>query len=447
MSNSSLSISAIKNITRKYLKYTGNITLPSAFDWFTHSVGLSLRSGYTSFDIYQFKPTGKQYFVRHTGGSDANDGLTYGTAYSSITKALQQVDVDEIILQPGDYNRYKAAIGNHTLTRDIAITVLGNGKARLLGSAPDLVWTLTGGYSATYEAGIDINTLGEAVADESIIDDLGDFLAHKHVNTIAECEATPASWYSDGVKLYVHCFDDRQPDTMIHAWRETSFFFEGGAYSVWAKNIEFLGIQNVGCRGVIENVPPTFYGLNCKFKYSQSSGPPLGGGGGFRSEGAYTFLVNCEAARNRYDGFNYHKYTGVTPAINACQGLELNCIGRHNGTTALGNNNGSTMHDAGSILRIGGEYFENEGPNVVDVHTGTVSYNISPKAFDSRKAATSRNYEIGTGTMYLVGAESSGASEFDLISSSGGVAYVYASNIDVYNGAANDLITFDPYFD
>jgi hypothetical protein len=31
------------------------------------------------------------------------------------------------------------------------------------------------------------------------------------------------------------------------------------------------------------------------------------------------------------------------------------------------------MHDGGHILRIGGEYYSNSGPNVIDVNEGTVS--------------------------------------------------------------------------
>lgn len=42
------------------------------------------------------------------------------------------------------------------------------------------------------------------------------------------------------------------------------------------------------------------------------------------------------------------------------------------------------MHDGGHILRIGGEYYSNSGPNVIDVNEGTVSVNIGVHAHSSR---------------------------------------------------------------
>src|SRR5690606_24398179 len=150
------------------------------------------------------------YYVRHTGGSDANDGLTYATAFATIAHALSQPDVDEIVLEPGYYDRDRAAWGSHTLTRDVAMTVMGGGTAYLLGSDLGVSgdYSLDATYTNTYKR---TRSAVHWVWDQKYPDENGDWLAYEEKASAAEVNDQPGSWYSDGVDVWVRTIDDRAP--------------------------------------------------------------------------------------------------------------------------------------------------------------------------------------------------------------------------------------------
>lgn len=129
---------------------------------------------------------------------------------------------------------------------------------------------------------------------------------------------------------------------------------------------------------------PTLYAKDCSFKYAGASN-------GLTSLGAIVYLQNCIASRNYDDGFNYHAYEGYAPWA-----VEINCIGRRNGITS-DTDNGSTIHDGGSVLRLNGEYFLNKGRNVHDVTNGTQSWNLGVYSHDSSGSPADCNFAVGTG--------------------------------------------------
>ena len=96
----------------------------------------------------------------------------------------------------------------------------------------------------------------------------------------------------------------------------------------------------------------------CTFKYSGA------GRNGFSSDGEMTTLMfDCVASQNEADGFNYHSSGASAPP----KALEVRCVGRRNGRNSNGNNNGSTMHDGGSAIRVDCHYHGNQDYDVHDV--------------------------------------------------------------------------------
>ncbi len=103
-------------------------------------------------------------------------------------------------------------------------------------------------------------------------------------------------------------------------------------------------------------------------------------GSAFQSFGGYTFLKNCTAHAPAIDCFNYNESTGGNFAYVIEQDCRGTCAGdiATQGTGISVNRNGSSVHDNVDILRIGGYYEENWGPQIADVanaDTGT-SWNI-----------------------------------------------------------------------
>jgi hypothetical protein len=437
---------------------TGNITLPTGFSWFPSTVRLNPDgSGNSAFDIDAYRPAAtKRYYVRHTGGSDGNDGLTYATALATVAAALGKSDVDEIVLQPGTWDRTNCAWGSHTLTRNIAVTVLGGERAVFLGS--DL--GVSGDYSAdvtytnTYTRTRSNIAPFRGVWDSAYVDANGDWLSYALVASAAVVNTTPGSYYTDGVDMWVRCIDDRAPDDDIQVFLDTSCILTG-PYTFWIENVDFAGVQNVAVRAATEGERTSYYAKNCSYKYCSVASSP--GRGGFRLEGGDAYLVDCVAARNYRDGFTHHTFDGTlsTPIPRA---FELRCVGRNNGlledpASGTGNNQGSTIHGGGAVLRVGGTYQENEGPNIEDVGAGTVSFNLGLSAVNCRKATDPRNYNIGSAsdttgnaTMWLVSCRSAGRRTFDAITSNNGVLYTYQTPVSAYSGVATQFTQFNPFF-
>lgn len=100
--------------------------------------------------------------------------------------------------------------------------------------------------------------------------------------------------------------------------------------------------------------------------------------------GAYKlYLFDCVTAYSSNDGFNYHSTTRDSLVV------EVNCISYSHGqykipggNTTTHSNNCSTSHDGMHMLRVGGRYWDCEGPIVVDaddvfsISIGCQSYNV-----------------------------------------------------------------------
>lgn len=420
----------------------GQLRMPSDITSFwTNAVYMNSDcSGSTDFDVRSLKPSGQRYYVRHTGGASGNDGLTFATAVNSINVALGKANVAEIILQPGDYPRTNNAVGEIVLARNIYMGVLGNGRARIFGCDLNLVWAVNGTFGNVYQTAI-ANTSGLRMAwDSKYPDSHGDFMEYSNAGSLASVSTTPGSFFWDGAIMYVRTIDDRAPDVDIRVWRDTTFRVTG-PFTFYTENIDFVGIQNVNTREATASNAPLWVGVNCTFGYSDSSG--ISGSGSFRTEGGNSILVNCTSYKGARDGFNYHWFNST---LNNCGWhVEIGCIGRDNGATGLGNNQGSTIHDGGKILRINGRYERNEGPNLEDVNTNTVSYNVGCFLGDSYKITTPRQIQSGSGAlMYCVGLTTQGRSDFDASLDTGGTVKHYKCSFTRFNGPATDVAQFNP---
>ena len=130
----------------------GAFTLPSSFyDYFPSDkvIGYHNGEGFTEYDLNAYLPTGtKAYYVRATGGSDANAGTTYATGLSTIAAAIAKPDVDVIVLEPAEYTRTRG-VWSSSPARNIKFIVMGSGRATILGSDLGVSGVITS-YSIHY---------------------------------------------------------------------------------------------------------------------------------------------------------------------------------------------------------------------------------------------------------------------------------------------------------
>lgn len=429
------------------------ITIPAEFSWFTKSIWVEPDgSAATDLDFQDYRVTPvATYFVRHTGGDDSNDGLTFATAFATMTKAMtMSVGSDiKIIMQPGTFFQSRGCWGSYTAARNVEIQPLGNGITTLLGCDSGVTWAKTSGRNYVYEATISATVAElaqsafEAVADRAFLTSDGEYSGYSKAASVADCDANPGSWFWAAGTIYVHRLDQSAPDDNVCVWRQVSCIIAGATsgsqYRLVTQNINFHGVANNVVRGPTEGVRPLWVAKNCQFAYSQSVNATTGGGG-FRAEGGDSIHLGCSYFRNAYDGANYHKHTST---INKCNAVEVSCSGYRNGLTGAGNNQGSTTHDGNSIIRLNCQYSDNEGQNIADVQAGTTSLNWNVSCTNSRKSTTPRNYDFdgGSGTVkaWLGNCKSGGRADWDITTTNVAEINIFGTTEWRYAGPAGAI--------
>jgi len=357
------------------------------------------------FDVSIFAPTGKTYYVDIKTGNDSNDGLTPATAFKTMNKAISMSDVVVIRVAAGVYYwNY----GPTTINKP-ALSIISEGGKSTFSVHDKLTWTVSAGYTYTYEA---TRSAVASVWDTQILDKNGDYTPLTQRASIAEVDANPGSWYTDGTKVYVRTRDSREiTDDSVRAYLNVDNLKFAANGTLYLENIDFEGGKSaVRVENLAAGNTTKLYAKNVSFKYSSSSN-------GLTALGvSEAILQNCLAARNYLDGLNYHAQNSVIP-----KAVEVDCIGRSNGIENGHHNNGSSIHDGGTIVRINGEYYENDGPNIADVN-GAKSWNVACVARQSTPSDSNSTNFYNQGTMWLDNCESYG-SENDLVVAGNGTTY------------------------
>lgn len=318
------------------------------------------------------------YYLDYVNGSNSNNGKTENTAFKTLSYALSQ-GARLIYLRGGDViqNDGWGSINATSYNQDIFIITKGNEPAYVLNNLAGLSFTLESG--STYQTDISTNTIPNVV-DMNFVDKYGFPLTLKRKTSLVQVNSEPNSFFVTGTTLYIHLNNGRVPDSNVFPLKtstnnyissNTSFYFYGENIMFMGGNASFnvRSVNSVGGTGV--------YGLlnNCVFAYANQNG----------LEGAVNpgivWSENCIAYNNGRDGFNYSQGTGYT----TLRAIEVNCIGFENGvnTTDMGSaNNGSSIHNKGTVIRVNCKYFRNVGPNVADV-SGALSLNIGVECFES----------------------------------------------------------------
>jgi len=340
------------------------------------------------FDISSLMPTAVVTYYVKLGGSDADTGLSWDHALGSIQVAVGKANVDRIYVQAGLYTR-NFGWNDANLSRNCSIIGVG-GQVISSTQVIGLVWALTVGQTYTYQA---TRSNVQGVFDKAVLDSNGDYTRYSNQSSIATVEATPGSWWQSGTTIYVHTINNRPVDADVYV---SLIQYNGeaiGNITVYIENITFEGgIIAFRMNDSAAGQTPKLYAKNCQFKYSTN------GNGLTVLTATNTILQDCIAAANIQDGFNYHAHNGIIP-----KAIEINCISRNNGTTVSDTDNASSCHDGGSIIRIGGKYYNCKGPNVVE-DSALESWNLGVESYDSVASAAGQNanFMCGTsGTMWL----------------------------------------------
>lgn len=354
----------------------------------------------TDFDasIYKNQQTRTYVYVNPWGGNDANDGLTWATAKSSVTNALNGT-AETIYLAPGIYHRRTSVWywRENNVRRNVNI-ICPNGRAVLSrrweqgvdGGA--VVWEdLGGGMFRTTRSSV-------ASVYDTTISNFGDYDPVPRFTAVEDVAVAECGWTSQaGSQFYLKLKSGAEP-----SFHNCAIFiidnypcakFSGENTRLYLENIDFEGGTNA-LEAIATDVNDRFevVGKNCTFKYAYD-------GEGISAYGAtFTAFQNCVAACNSEDGFSYH-----TIAVNGGiigRAIEVDCVGRSNGSPGTATNNGSTLHDGWIAVRVNSSYYQNYGPNVPDV-LGSKSWNVGVSSMDSNGVGSVQGFQSGDSDVYL----------------------------------------------
>lgn len=316
----------------------------------------------------------KRYYVDVNNGDNSNDG-TEGAPFKSLERAFRYGDADEIVLLEGVYDWNHGSAGTVPISsQKKRFNLIGEGDVFLGAHRGYQNWSLISG-----------NVYHTNVSSVSEVVDINDYhnpIFYERKTSIEEVSSAKGSYHINGNDVYVRTLDDTSPNEYIllnmpHSALQLNDFEHVYIEDIVLTNTLTMDNPNVAGKLYLKNVDST-----CSTADNAIS-----------ILGDVSFIFqNSGAFYAERDGFNYHIRNGKLP-----KGIEIDCIGAYNGRDGNNSNNGSTMHDGGSIARINGEYHHNHGPNVIDVNEGTTSLNVGVHAHHSTATSDISNTDFKNG--------------------------------------------------
>ena len=333
------------------------------------------------FDTYSTARSapGATFYVA-TNGSDSNNGLTSGTPFLTMSKAITAANTaavpSKIYVAAGTYPRSSAPnFGTVYPAVDIAWIASGN---VIVGSfdqytAPSADATYTNTYSWAL-ASVD------RVIDLLNLDQYGRYQNLLNVSSAPICNRTPNSWYTNGTTLYINRGDGAAvTNANTRVYRATvnvfmmnanvnqyfgddgltysGFNFEGGQYGGLATTSIVSG--GVGRKILVAK--------GSSFCYAGGVLSTAGRGVALDSFNGAAWFFNCAADRNFTDGFNAHNTYSATN----CVMVTVNCSAHGNGENPAQSNNGWTSHENVTGVDIAGYYRGNHGGTCRSINSST----------------------------------------------------------------------------
>jgi hypothetical protein len=362
------------------------VSIPTGFTYTPpfsiERLGRSFRPA-NNWDISALAPRGKAYHVDVVNGNDANTGLSWAQAFKKIETAIAQADSVEVHVAAGVYGWVN---GWHSVTvPGRSISIIGHGNVIIDAAIETLSWSVNGTYADVYEA---TDNDVSSVVDLASADDDKRMV---RVASVALVHGLPGSWYWNGATVYVHTFNGRAPDGNVRVSKDLgTIYIVRDSVTVYFENCKIWGGGRAWARSNSATGGLNVYFKNCEFKHMAYNG--------LEAEGpAVCGLQDCVSAYNGQDGYNYHARNGIVT-----DAFEINCDAHDNGYFGESDDNASSIHDGGRIVRVGGRYANTTGPVLVDIDAalawclGCAAENSKSNAADSNRC----NYFI-SGTMWL----------------------------------------------
>lgn len=381
-----------KELAKSSLEKLIPYTFPSGFRWKNNPIaGKLFTDGKGKFDVVGFNmrdyvPNGTTYYVDINNGSNSNSGLTPDEPLQTIEEAYNKPDSTIIRVAEGVYDRVEGLFNVSPVNKNLAIIAMVGHKVELHAGNPMTLWDIVDGYVGVYKSyrGGSLPYIIDATQSDA----RG---AHKkltQVTTIQEVSDTAGSYAHIGTDVFVHLHDNRRPDNKtVWVMSNVPTINVSGGNTIYLEGIDvYGGASALYVANTTSGLRPRVFGKNSNFYYSEDINSDV-----VQLQGvALSIFENCKAGFGLKDGFNYHWRNNIAPLS-----IEINCEGFENGNPEDANDQGSTTHDGGSIIRVNGAYYRNDGANIAEDATvgdaPTQSLNLGCVGFESVTTFDKRN--------------------------------------------------------
>lgn len=370
---------------------------------------------------WYFSPTGNN---SNAGNREHPFKSINATVWAQITSG------DTLVFLEG---RYPKSTWPNTY-KEKTLNIIGEGDVWFSSSDLGYIWdqydtnvwhTTRSGVNAIY----DITRLDEDILPQLTL-----------VEDTAAVGTTPNSYYLSGSDVYVHLYNNQQPnDTNIELslavgapWLEFKPAADG---KIYIENINCLSAAHGGI--VVNNNSHSVSVVlkDCKIYNVYTSNYV---NDAFTNQGCNSICENVKVINCRKDGFNYHKANNIE-----ANGVEINCTANNLGYGQSGSgylsNNATTAHNGCQVIRVNGVYTYANGGVMVDIDT-VVSAAYGCVVADSY----GRSYDIyaaGTSTMYLYDCYCKGSTaNTNLLTNE--TAQIYEKNCE-YDTASGNINTLE----
>lgn len=355
----------------------------------------------SDFNYGLYYATSSQYllYVDRDNGSDSTGDGSSATPFKTIKKAIATAN-------SGDANTYRIICKSYRFYRDEVTTSDYNAftdlskniiiepddlsKTIFVAAEQPLTWTQEEG--STYKA--TRSNVSYILNTAKGKNGYGVYQKIKKCETLDECKNTTDSWFQSGSTVYLHTQTGNAPDLRY------SVVIGVAAIQFNLNHSKFLRLRNfdiytdISCRFynngseyenrlILENVNISYCSNDNGFNINNIK---------------YVVAKNCTTVGNQRDGFNYH-YTSM-PSYLVHEGYvyEENCSSYDNGIgDENSNNNCSTIHEGGNIVRVNGIYQTSKGPVIADVDSST-TYMSHCKVYQGLSAQHQFNFQNVSGS-------------------------------------------------
>lgn len=355
--------------TNKPLKY-GKLNYPTEFSDIPFNLYRDNDNKiYDDLDLTSYDTTSNIVYVDYDNGNDTtHENATFKTIKGALTYINARTGNNfKILCKTYRFCRgevWNESGDNTTFVTNKNIVIAPYDETKRIMIAPEqrgLSWNNEGGgVWSTTRAGV------TGMYNLQVTDGFGMHPALTKVDSLEDCQSTVESWYLSGSTLYVHTRGNLQPTFERYMVRLGLHTFDvdlNGNHFLRLRNIDFYPSAHIGFRNsssssyestaIMENV--RIYGTNDNNGFSFVNVK-------------YVYVLNCVTGENLRDGFNYHYDDLPSAQITASYVYEKNTTSFRNGLNDTNhNNNCSTIHEGGRIIRVNNVYQNSKGPIVADI--------------------------------------------------------------------------------